>query len=107
MIEPEVVLRYSEIVRLDPTKLKFSWEPAGKGELDKMPGTERRMRSTISASAGIVQGKTSTNLDIVEEAKKWRLEFGEEEGEKIEKWVRAAMPDYEYMKAKRLRPRRP
>ncbi|MCJ1305305.1 hypothetical protein MMC08_008119 [Hypocenomyce scalaris] len=106
MVEPEVVLRYSTIVGMDPTKLKFSWAPASKEELDKMRGFERRMRSTISASAGIVEGKTSTNLDIDEEAKKWRVEFGVEEGEKIEKWVRAAMSDYEYMKARRLRPRR-
>jgi hypothetical protein len=104
MIEREVVLRYSKIVGLDPTKLEFSWAPASKEELDKMRGPERRMRSTISASAGIVEGKTSTDLDIDEEMKKWRVEFGEEEGEKIEKWVRAAILDYEYMKAKRLRP---
>jgi len=106
MVEPEVVVRYSEIVGLDQTKLKFSWEPAREEELSKMPGRERRMRSTMSASTGIMEGKTSINLDVDDEARKWRLEFGEEEGEKIEKWVRAAMPDYEYMKAKRLRPRR-
>ena len=107
MIEPEVVLRYSIIIGLDPTKLRFSWASASKEELDKMQGPERRMRSTLSASEGIIEGKTSTNLNIDEEAKKWRAEFGEEEGEKIEKWVRAAMPDYEYMKAKRLRPQSP
>lgn len=84
--------------------MKFSWAPASKEELDKMQGSERRMRLTISASAAIIKGITSTDLDIDEEAKKWRVEFGEEEGEKIEKWVRAVMPDNEYMKAKRLRP---
>lgn len=104
MLEPELVLRYSKIVGLDPTRLKFSWAPASKEELDKMVAPERRMLSTLSASAGIVEGKTSTNLDIDEEAKKWRAEFGEEEGAKMEKWVRAAIPDYQYMKAKRLRP---
>jgi len=106
MMEPEVVIRYSETVGLDPTRLKFSWVPASEEELGKMHGTERRMRSTMSASTGIVDGKTSIDLDVNVEAKKWRLEFGEDEGQKIEKWVRAAMPDYEYMRAKRLRPRR-
>jgi hypothetical protein len=103
MIEPEVVVRYSKIVGLDPARLIFSWDPATKEELEKISRVGRRMRSTILASAGIVEGKTSTNIDVSEEAEKWRLEFGDEEGEKIEKWVRAAMPDYEYMKAKRLR----
>lgn len=104
MTDHKVILRYSKIIGLDPNKVKFSWASASKEELDKMPEPERRMRSTISASAGIVEGKTSAALEIDEEARKWKVEFGEEEGEKIEKWVRAAMPDYEYMKAKRLKP---
>ncbi len=104
MTESEVVLRYSKIVGLDPAKLKFSWAAASKEELDKMSKPENRMKSTILGSAGIVEGKTSTGLEIDEEARKWRVEFGEEKGAKIEKWVRAAMPDYEFMKAKRLRP---
>ena len=62
------------------------------------------MASTISSSAGIVEGKTSKGLVLDEEGRKWKVEFGEEEGSKIEKWVRDAMPDYEYLKDKRLRP---
>lgn len=65
----------------------------------------QRMLSAISASSGIITGKTSINLDIDTEAKKWKEEFGEQEGEKVERMVRAAMPDYEFMKAKRLRPK--
>lgn len=106
MTEPEVLVRYCEIVGMDPEKLQFTWSPASKEELAQLPNDiVRRMLSTISASDGIVSGKTSINLDIDTEAKKWREEFGEREGEKIEKWVRAAMPDYEYMKARRLRPK--
>jgi hypothetical protein len=32
-----------------------------------------------------------------------RVEFGEEEGAKIKKWVRDAMPEYEYVRAERLK----
>ena len=103
MLEPEVVIRYANIIGLDPTKLKFAWKPAGKEELDKMSGFTKRMLSSLHNSAAILKDKTSTNIDIDEEARTWRTEFGEEEGDKIEKWVRAAMSDYEYMKAKRLR----
>jgi hypothetical protein len=105
MLEPELVIRYAHIIGLDPTKLKFSWKPASMEQLDKMPEFAKRILSSLHASAGILEGKTSNNIDIDEEAKKWRIEFGEEEGDKIEKWARAAMPDYEYMKAKRLRPK--
>ena len=62
------------------------------------------MLSTLSASTGIVEGKTSNDLDIDKEVKKWKVEFEEEGGAHIEKWVRDAMPDYEYLKSRRLRP---
>jgi hypothetical protein len=106
MTEPEVIVRFCDIVGMDPTKLQFTWTPASKEELDQFHSdVVRRMLSTLLASAGIIREKTSANLDIDAEAKKWKEEFGECEGEKIEKWVRAAMPDYEFMKAKRLRSR--
>jgi len=103
MTEPKLLRRYCNIVGFDPTKLKTSWATASQQELDKMDHMERRMRSTLSASTGIIDGKTSTDLEIDEEAKKWRVEFGDEQGLNMQKWVRLAMPDYEYLKARRLR----
>lgn len=35
---------------------------------------------------------------------KWAEEFGETEARRIESWVRKAMPDYEYMRERRMRP---
>ncbi|KAF4624939.1 hypothetical protein G7Y89_g13230 [Cudoniella acicularis] len=102
MLDSEIVLQYATVIGLDPSKLKFSWTPAHKEEVEKMHPVERRMRSTISSSSGIVEGKTSKNLDIDVEAKKWKMEFGEVEGKKIEEWVRAAMPDYKYMRSRRF-----
>jgi hypothetical protein len=104
MLEPEVVLKYAKIVGLDPEKLRFEWNAKSKKDLDKMWNVERRMLSTISNSTGIVEGKTSMGLVVEEEVRKWKTEFGEEEGGKIERWVMEAMPDYEYLKAKRLKP---
>lgn len=103
MTGSEVLIRYSKLLGFDPSKLKISWPAAGSEELNKMSNLERRMLSTISTSTGVVQGKTSTNLDIDQEAQNWKTEFGQEEGERMERWVRAAMPDYEYMRARRLR----
>jgi hypothetical protein len=104
MLEPELVLRNASIIGLDPARLKFSWKPATTEELAKTSKFSQRMLSSLNASAGILEGKTSTNISIEDEAAKWRAEFGKEEGSKIEKWVRAALPDYEYMRARRLRP---
>jgi hypothetical protein len=60
MLEPNLVRRYSDILGLDQNNLLFSWQPA----------RTEGMRSTIVASEGIVEGKTSVGLDIAEEGKK-------------------------------------
>lgn len=101
--DPLLIHEYSRIVGLDDTCLKFTWAPASEDELNEMGSMARRMTSTLDASTTIVPGKTATRLNIDEEAKKWRVEFGMEEGDRIEVLVRAAMPDYEYMKRRRLR----
>jgi hypothetical protein len=81
------------MICLDSTKLKFEWAAASTDELGKMGRTASRMTSTLDASTTIVSGKTSAGLNIVEETKKWKKEFGNEEGDRIEGLVRAAMPD--------------
>ncbi|MCJ1388320.1 hypothetical protein MMC18_001166 [Xylographa bjoerkii] len=102
---PDVVVRLCEIVGMDSTKLQFEWKPAKKEYLAQLNNdVSRRMLSTLTASAGIMKEKSSVDIDISIEAKKWREEFGQSEGEKVEGWVRAAIPDYEYLRAKRLRP---
>ncbi|MCJ1283024.1 hypothetical protein MMC26_002351 [Xylographa opegraphella] len=103
---PEVVVRFSKIVGLDPTKLQFEWQPAEKEFVAQLTNdVSRRMLSTLTASAGIMKEKSSADIDISIEAKKWRKEFGQSEGEKMERWVKASMPDYEYLYAKRLTPK--
>ncbi|TKA65160.1 hypothetical protein B0A49_13018 [Cryomyces minteri] len=104
--EPDVVVRLCETVGMDPAKMQYTWEPASEEEKAQIPtDAERRFLSTLLSSTGIQKGKAAPNIDIAVEAKKWIDEFGEGEGEKIEKWVRAAMPDYEFLRARRLRPR--
>ena len=106
MMKLEVVLRFCEFVGLDQTKLQFRWSRATEKEIvNAYSSIERRMLSTMLDSSGVVQGKTSANLDIDAEAKKWREENGEGEGEKMEMWVRDAIPDYEFMKARKLTPK--
>lgn len=104
ILNPNVMIRYSEIVGLDPSALTFSWQPTSSEELEHMSKMERRMRSTISASNGVLKEKASAGISIHTEVRKWKTEFGEEEAEKLASWVKAAMPDYEYMRARRLWP---
>ena len=104
IVNPQVMVRYSKIIGLDSSLLKFSWEATSSDELAQMSKMERRMRSTISASTGILKEKASMDLSIDSEMSKWATEFGQEEAEKLAGWVKAAMPDYEYLRARRLGP---
>lgn len=101
--EPEVVRRYADILGFDREKLRFEWDVASEEEVGKMGPMERRMRSTLDASKGIVEGKTAKGLDLDNEARKWKQEFGEELGQEMESLVQDAMSDYEYLRSRRMR----
>lgn len=103
MLNPSLVRRYASLLGLDTEKLRFEWSPANEEEMGKMGRAARRMVTTIAASEGVVEGKTGVGIDIGAEAEKWRSEFGQEEGNRIEKWVGDAMSDYEYMRERRFR----
>jgi hypothetical protein len=104
MLEPKVIMKFCRLVGLDTTKLSFTWMAASEDDLEKMPHTNsKRMQSTLLASTGIMSDKISTNININEEAKKWRQEFNGPEAEELERLVRAAMPDYEYLKERRMK----
>lgn len=104
MTEPAVIARFCNIVGLDAAKLKFSWVPASEEELAQLANDQvRRFLSPLLASDGVMKGKTSANLNIDVEAKKWREELGEENGERRD--GSKVLPDYKIMKARRLRPK--
>ena len=102
LTKPEVMIRFCRLVGLDSSKLRFNWEPAGKQELKEEIVGAKKMKATLLSSSGIVAGKTADSLCLDQKAAEWKNEFGEVEGSKIEKLVKAAMPDYEYLQSKRL-----
>ncbi|KAI2635955.1 hypothetical protein GGS21DRAFT_542842 [Xylaria nigripes] len=101
MTHHEIVAKYAELVGLDPNKIRFSWE---KVNMEAYSLSEKLMLSFINTSTSVDEAKIAGNIDIDVEAVKWRVEFGEEGGRKVERWVREAMPDYEYMRSRRLTP---
>lgn len=102
MKHPELVVKYAQIAGLDPNKLRFSWEKATEEKLKETPKVYQRMLSSINASSKIDTSKIAGDVNIDEEAVKWRNEFGEERGRRIEQWVRDALPDYQFLHSKRL-----
>ncbi|KAH8664667.1 hypothetical protein BX600DRAFT_512673 [Xylariales sp. PMI_506] len=100
---PEILSLYCEKLGMDSQRLRFSWDQADPEKLSKMHPAQRAMRTTIYESTGIVKSKFSPELSIADEVSKWRSEFGDVAAQHIERLVRGAMPDYEYLREKRLR----
>ncbi|KAJ5491527.1 hypothetical protein N7539_003094 [Penicillium diatomitis] len=109
-------------IGLDATRLRFQWESradTGAQEGNPPPKQEQQTKdedehkeksktpfhkifgSTLLKSSGVMKTKSQSDLDIATEAAKWKSEFGVDMADLIEKCVRDAMPDYEYLHAKR------
>jgi hypothetical protein len=105
---PDVLVSYAKQVCLDPEKLKFTWETGRVDVHGNAPeGVTRRFLSTLTDSKGVDVSKAPKNIDIDVEAAKWKKEFGEEVGANIEELVRNAMPDYEFLRARRVKGDKP
>lgn len=104
MNHPSLMNKIAGLMEMDTTKTQFSWPKPSEEKVEKMPITMKVMMGTLIASDGIKKGLTSDGIDIDVEAKEWREEFGEDTGKQIEAMVRAAMPDYEFLKSKRMIP---
>ena len=100
---PETMVRYCQILKMDPEKMRFSWNKLTQDELSQVEQIQQVMRSTLLQSTGIIEGKAQNTIDIDEEAQKWEDEFGPAAAQHIAKLVREATPDYEYLRGNRLR----
>jgi hypothetical protein len=67
-----VVVRYCEIIGIDPVKLKFEWTPVTDSEKAKIgnPAVEKLL-SCLFPSSGIQKYKVAINIDISAEAVNW------------------------------------
>lgn len=79
--EPAFVVQYGQIVGIDTSRLRFEWTPAASAEKEQMGPLVGRLLSCLMNSSGVQKDKSSTNLDPVDEAAKWKGEFGDEVGE--------------------------
>lgn len=82
---------------LDPEALIFEWDTK-----EESNDFKKVFLSTLGASTGIVPGLDSKGLSLENETKKWKAEFGEEDGESLALRVKEAMPDYEYLHSRRI-----
>jgi hypothetical protein len=114
---PGAVIKFCERAGLDTASMQFEWNGNEKksenwtpdrasignpDELARQRSAASIMLSTLEDSNGIVKDKAPKSIDIDAEVAKWRVEFGDETAELLEKATRDAMPDYEYLKANRV-----
>jgi hypothetical protein len=83
---------------LNPDAVQYEWEER-KVEDPLMA----RFLSTINASKGILPGLAAKGLDLQVEKEKWKMEFSDEDGEALARFVGDAIGDYEYLVARRTR----
>lgn len=96
--------KYCKLLGFEEEKLTFTWEVAVEGDVMLRDAITKRFADTLNASTGLLEDKLAAGkIDVDVEAGNWREEFGEDNGREIERWVREAMPDYEFMMARRLR----
>ncbi|KAF2732302.1 hypothetical protein EJ04DRAFT_441266 [Polyplosphaeria fusca] len=103
ILEPALVRKYADAIGLDTSALRFEWEVATQGELEKASGLARRMKSTLFASTSVEKGKSSEGVNIEAETKKWVEEYGQEIADRLAYLVEKAMPDFEWLKERRMR----
>jgi hypothetical protein len=114
---PGAVIKFCERAGLDTGSMQFEWSSNEKKsdtwthDLANIGNAEESARqrtaasimlSTLEDSTGIVKDKAPKSIDIDAEVAKWRVEFGDEIAELLEKATHDAMPDYEYLKANRV-----
>ncbi|OCT52562.1 hypothetical protein CLCR_10416 [Cladophialophora carrionii] len=101
---PVIVERLARRIGMDVSNLKFQWDAMPVEERKTMSPLMQTMLSTLLASDGVQVAKAAGQVvDVGVEKKKWETEWGESKAQKLERWVQAAMADYLFLRAKRMR----
>lgn len=98
--DPQILIRFCDVVGLDSKKLRFNWDPPNSTELQQTDPLTKKMNATLLSSSGVIKGKKADDLNLEYEIENWKAEFGEYGGLRLAKWVQTAMPDYEYLRSK-------
>lgn len=102
---PKVVWEYAKLIGLNTTKVRSEWNAFTPEQFAAQPNEMVKVFArTLTTSTGLVKERAPVDVDIEVEAKQWREQWGEEVAKMLEDAVKEAMPDYEYLVSKRLRP---
>ena len=98
----EIVMKdLCEQAGLDASSVIYSWPKATTEEVDALSAPEAQSFRTINSSEGILPGYSLDDRDLDGEMRSWGDKFGREWADLMREMVRKAMPDYEYLRARR------
>ncbi|OAA53885.1 hypothetical protein ISF_08587 [Cordyceps fumosorosea ARSEF 2679] len=99
VLEGDAVHRLASTVGMDPKQVLQSWEAKST---DGLLPIHKSYVQGIWESTGVDKSKSARRLDVRAKYKGWRETYGEETGEFMERLTESYMPDYEYLKSRRM-----
>jgi hypothetical protein len=101
--EDNVMPKFCKAFHLDPQYLQTRWEKESEEIKAKQGISETAFLETIQNSTGIIKSKKRDfEINIVEERDRWVRDFGEDVANALYHAAEDAMPDYMYLRSKRL-----
>ncbi|KAM0669279.1 hypothetical protein MY8738_004311 [Beauveria namnaoensis] len=99
VLEGDTVPRLTAVIGMDPAQVLRGWEAQST---EGMVPLDKSYMQGICDSTGIDTSKSARRLDIDAMYRSWRETYGHEVAEYMVKVTESNLPDYEYMKSKKM-----
>ncbi|KAM3549776.1 hypothetical protein ARSEF4850_008680, partial [Beauveria asiatica] len=99
VLEGDTVPRLTAVIGMDPAQVIRGW---GAQSTEGMVPLNKSYMQGICDLSGIDTFKSARRLDIDDMYRSWRETYGEEVAEYIAKVTESYLPDYDYMKSKKI-----
>jgi hypothetical protein len=103
MNEDSVLPKFCKALGLDPKYLQTQWDKIPEEKKARQGIMVTSFQQTMQNSTGVIRSKRrDTEINNDQERERWASEFGEEVATVLYRAVEDAMPDYRYLRSKRL-----
>ncbi|KGQ06936.1 hypothetical protein BBAD15_g7724 [Beauveria bassiana D1-5] len=99
VLEGDTVPRLTAVIGMDPAQVLRGWEAQST---EGMVPLDKSYMQGICDSTGIDTSKSARRLDIEAMYRSWRETYGDEVAEYMVKVTESDLPNYEYMKSKKM-----
>ncbi|KAF3491283.1 uncharacterized protein GIQ15_00800 [Arthroderma uncinatum] len=102
VIDGKAMSKLCEVCGMDPEHIRYEWEESRPSNTRGANPREVSYLSGIWDSTTIDKSKSSQGLDVAAKYDQWKEEFGIVAADVLYTKVKSAMPDYEYLKSRKL-----